>query len=229
MTSLLTVSTDCEMVWSLVRWLALSACGAVMGVRIEQREATRERILDAAVDALVSAGYAGISTVAVQRAAGISRGALLHHFPSRAALVEALVAHLVGLNETVVCEVTAQLPSELDVVTRALRALYETLARPAFQAELELWAVSRTDSELRAALWVAERAAGRDLRRVVDEAFGPTCVNHPSYPMVADLTIALIRGLVTSLALRSSDAAGRQLIEHWAGLVRDILDQPPAL
>lgn len=197
-----------------------------MGVRVEQRLATRARILDTAVDALVTTGYSGISTVSVQRAAGVSRGALLHHFPTRAQLIEALVAHLVEMNEAVVREVSAQLPAGLDPVTRAVRALYEALSRPAFQAEMELWTVARTDPELQACLRVAERAAGRDLRRVVDEAFGPQYAMNASYPLAAELTVTLIRGLAVSNALRSSDAAARELIEQWARLLHDIFDRP---
>ena len=53
------------------------------------------RILDAAVDCLVEEGYAGASTLAVQARAGISRGRLLHHFPSRAELLVAACDHLV--------------------------------------------------------------------------------------------------------------------------------------
>ena len=133
-----------------------------------------------------------------------------------------LVGHLIELNEAAVREISVSLPAELDAVDRAVRALFEALSRPAFEAELELWAAARTDPELRAALRVAERAAGRDLRRVVDEVFGPEQVAQPCYPLIAELTVTLIRGLTVSSALRASDRAARNLIGQWADLVRDI-------
>lgn len=199
-----------------------------VGVRVQQREATRGLILGAAVDALIASGYSAISTMAVQRAAGVSRGALLHYFPTRAQLVQGLVAHLVESNEAAVREISASLPAELDAVSRAVRALFEALSRPAFEAELELWAAARTDPELRAALRVAERAAGRDLRRVVDEVFGPQLVAQPCYPLIAELTVMLIRGLAVSSALRAGNRAARDLVEQWADLVRDIFGHPSA-
>ena len=55
---------------------------------------TRTRILDAAVQALVEDGVSGLSTVAVARRAGVSRGALTHHFSSRGELLRATVVHL---------------------------------------------------------------------------------------------------------------------------------------
>src|SRR3954462_3720573 len=56
---------------------------------------SRALILDAAVACLVEDGYAGASTLAVQARAQVSRGRLLHHFPSRAELLVAAAQHLV--------------------------------------------------------------------------------------------------------------------------------------
>jgi AcrR family transcriptional regulator len=191
--------------------------------RDDQREATRKKILDAAFEVLAARGYAALSTLAVQQAAGVSRGALLHHFSTRFELCQALIAELVGRNELAVQRSLRRLPADLDPVSRAIRALYDALSRPAFQTELGLWAAARTDRELRSALRVAERTAGRDLRRVMDEAFGLDCTQHPSYPMVSELTIALIQGLTVSGVLRRSDRAARRMIENWAALARQIL------
>lgn len=57
----------------------------------ERTEETRSRILDAAVQVLTAKGYAGLRTAEVAATAGVSRGALTHHFPSRDALLLAVV------------------------------------------------------------------------------------------------------------------------------------------
>ena len=62
--------------------------------RSERSADSRLLILDAAVACLVEDGYAGASTLAVQARAGVSRGRLLHHFPSRAQLLVAAAEHL---------------------------------------------------------------------------------------------------------------------------------------
>ena len=64
------------------------------GTRSERTADSRLLILDAAVACLVEEGYAGASTLAVQARAGVSRGRLLHHFPSRAQLLVAAAEHL---------------------------------------------------------------------------------------------------------------------------------------
>ena len=60
----------------------------------ERSEATRRRILDAAVGLLGERGYAGLRTGDVAAAAGTSKGALTHHFPSKDELTVAVVAHV---------------------------------------------------------------------------------------------------------------------------------------
>ena len=64
--------------------------------RWQQRNtaATRKLILDAATDCLVEGGYARLTTVEVLKQANVSRGAMHHHFASRADLVSALIDHV---------------------------------------------------------------------------------------------------------------------------------------
>ena len=60
----------------------------------ERADLTRVCILDAAVDVLAKHGYAGLRTNDVARIAGVSRGALTHHFPSKDGLLVEVVAHV---------------------------------------------------------------------------------------------------------------------------------------
>src|SRR5690349_22346126 len=60
----------------------------------ERSRATQQRLLEAAVDCLVEYGWSGASTTVIAERAGVSRGAQLHHYPTRAALVLAAVEHL---------------------------------------------------------------------------------------------------------------------------------------
>ncbi|MFR9751717.1 TetR/AcrR family transcriptional regulator [Nocardia sp. 004] len=193
------------------------------GLREKQKQATRVRILDAAVELLAERGYCALSTLSVQRAAGLSRGALLHHFPTFDTLVSELVAHLVARNEAAVDEAAARLGDSSDPIVRALSALYESMTRPAAQAEFELWAAARTDPALAETLRTAERQAGRDLHRVADTLFGPALVAHPRYPAVRDLTVAILRGTALSRSLRTTERAAATTIDRWAQAIAILL------
>ena len=56
--------------------------------------ATRQRLLDAAVEELLERGYVGLTTHAVAARAGVSRGAQQNYFPHKATLVAEAVRHL---------------------------------------------------------------------------------------------------------------------------------------
>jgi AcrR family transcriptional regulator len=58
--------------------------------------ATRERLLDAAADVLLTSGAENVTLIAVAERAGVSKGGLLHHFPNKKTLVAALVDRLVN-------------------------------------------------------------------------------------------------------------------------------------
>lgn len=194
-------------------------------LRDAQREATRHRILDAATDLLIADGYSSVTAQAVQTAAGVSRGALLHHFPTMQQLTAALVSTIVIRNEAEVRVALSRQDPSVDTIEKSISALYSALIRPPFQAELELWSAARTDPVLAEALHESEREAGRDLRRVVDELFGPDIVASQNYSKIADLTVLLLRGLALSRAVHKSDASARRSISQWAGVVRLLLTQ----
>jgi AcrR family transcriptional regulator len=54
-------------------------------------QATREHVVDVATELFATAGFDGTSVDAVMRAAGVSKGALYHHFPGKEALFEAVL------------------------------------------------------------------------------------------------------------------------------------------
>jgi AcrR family transcriptional regulator len=192
-------------------------------VRAAQRDATRQRILQVAVDLLVERGLAATTTVEVQRAGGFSRGALLHHFPTREAMLGATIRTLMERNETAVRQAEAEASADLDRVERAIRVLCVSVVRPAFVAELELWAAARTDTALRNVLRREEKRARMELYRVVGEVFGPDLVSAERYPLVASLTVQFLRGLAISDVLRGERSAER-LVAGWAEVARAMLE-----
>ena len=60
----------------------------------ERSEATRKQLLNAAVKLIRLRGFGGLRTIEVASVAGVSRGALLHHFPSKHALVVAVLTYV---------------------------------------------------------------------------------------------------------------------------------------
>ena len=59
--------------------------------RVEQGQATRAALIDVATELFATNGYEATAISAVLDAAGVSRGALYHHFESKEALFEAVL------------------------------------------------------------------------------------------------------------------------------------------
>ncbi len=59
--------------------------------RKEQKEASKMKIIQAALDLFVERGYYGTKTSQISRRAGISEGLLFHYFPTKEILLEELV------------------------------------------------------------------------------------------------------------------------------------------
>jgi AcrR family transcriptional regulator len=62
----------------------------VKRTQAERSEATRDALIDAARSLFAERGYAGVGTEEIVRAAGVTRGALYHHFEGKRDLFEAV-------------------------------------------------------------------------------------------------------------------------------------------
>src|SRR4051794_25310798 len=59
----------------------------------ERSETTRKQLLHAAAKLIRQKGFGGLRTTEVASVAGVSRGALMHHFPNKHALVVAVLTY----------------------------------------------------------------------------------------------------------------------------------------
>ena len=77
----------------------------------ERTRVMRARLLEATVELLVERGFSGTSTTLVSERAGVSRGAQLHHFPTKNDLVVAAVEHLTEVRGAELAAAAAAVPT----------------------------------------------------------------------------------------------------------------------
>ncbi len=203
-----------------------SAADPPRGRREERTATSRARILDAAVACLVESGYAGATTLRIQARAGVSRGRLLHHFPSRDQLLVAASHHLATERLRRTGERIDGLPGTLDGaqrLERAIELMWETFSEPHFWAAVELWTAARTNEGLRAALLPEERDIGAAIRAGMDRFYGPALTTHPRYPQVRDLLFTSMRGVGLAYALEHRDPRTEPHLALWKQVARDLL------
>ena len=112
---------------------------------------TRRLLLDATVECMVELGYGRTTTHEVARRAGMTRGALLHHYPTKQKLVTAALAHLDWLRLRDFQERFAEIEPAEDVADRVVEIIWSLMHDRRAYVELELLVAARTDPELHAA------------------------------------------------------------------------------
>jgi AcrR family transcriptional regulator len=173
----------------------------------ERVEAMRNRLLDASIEILADAGYSGFSTNDVVRRAGVSRGALAHHFPTKAELVAAVADRLIGLRATEFRQRFAEVPPEQRTVGQALGVLWTFFDDASFHALLELIVAARSDPELRPVMASGTRHAVDVTQEVFVETF-PHLGARPFVREILEAILALYSGLATNGVL-DAEATGR--------------------
>lgn len=180
----------------------------------------RLRLLEATVECLVERGYSGTSTTLVSERAGVSRGAQLHHFPTKNDLVVAAVEHLTELRGAELAAAVDALPTGRRRTRGVLTMLGDHFASPVFTAALELWVAARTDEVLLSAVGPLELRVGREVHRLTVEALGAD-ESKPGVRELVQATLDLVRGLGLANTISDDARRRRRILDHWA----DVLDR----
>jgi AcrR family transcriptional regulator len=185
----------------------------------QRRASTRAALLQATIDCLIELGYAGTTTNEVQQRAGVSRGALTHHFASKAELLLAAMDYLYDDFSASIRDAAATLPAGEERLRPAVRVLWDRFDGPLFLAAMELWVAARTDSELRVALLPHERRLGGQLRELARELFGESLAAHPAGETVYHLLLTSMRGQAMTYALQPEASRDGPHLQYWFDLV----------
>lgn len=168
------------------------------GPNAQRRAATRAKILAAGVRCLAEFGYAATSTPLVARLAKVSRGSLLHQFPTKLELMLAVAEHAWLIQRDFIRAEVAKQPSGREQFVGGVQAVWRGLQLPEAVAVMEVMIAARTDPELaeRYGAFANEREAGmhRTRRRMaVGQLGAPEHV--AEIDAMAHLTLAALRGL----------------------------------
>lgn len=176
--------------------------------------ATRDRILDGALDVFARKGYHRAIVDDIVRASGTSKGAVYHHFPNKEAVFVALVDDFAELLASRLAAAVSARQGALDKVDAALTAVLTTFAANERLARLILLeAVSLGPAYQRKRAEVADRFAAL-IQGYLDDA-------------VADGSLPAVDTRVATLAWLG---AVNEIVVQWLhGAVGDVAATIPAL
>ena len=108
----------------------------------------RKKLIDAAIQCLVEVGYGSTTLQRVTDVADVSRGAFLHHFPTRAQLMIAVAEFAATEQTRVVREFVGDSTGDADLYQAITAATWEAVRQPAGIALIEILLGSRSDPEI---------------------------------------------------------------------------------
>ena len=190
----------------------------------ERTRAMRARLLEATVELLVEKGYAGTSTTLVSERAGVSRGAQLHHFPTKQDLVVAAVQHVTEVRGAELAAAAENLPTGTKRTRAVLQVLGDHFTSPVFTAALELWVAARTDPHLLAEVAPLELKVGRETHRMTLDLLGAD-ETQPGVRELVQATLDLVRGLGLANTISDDRRRRTRILDQWATTLDDALDR----
>ena len=174
---------------------------------------------------LATQGWSATTVAAVAEAAGASRGAAQHHFPTRESLITAVMEQMFETMTADASAVLADVPDDLDarvaaVVAKAV-AIYTGTQ---FKAALQVWAAAASDPALREVILPLEAKLARAAHRFTVTGLDPTG-GHPDAHRLAQVTLDLARGLGLADTLSDDSRRRKQVVATWCGQLVDALSR----
>ena len=167
------------------------------GWQAQKSAATREQILSAAVRCIVELGYSRTTTMKIAERAGLSRGATLHHFPSKLDIIRAAVDYLHERRLRAFRSAIQSIPEGSDRIKVATDAYWAHATHPIFVAFFELSVAARTDKDLRKILEPAQQSFDEEWYKVAQEVFPEWQTDKEAF----DLALALVQHLMEGIAV----------------------------
>ena len=195
---------------------------AAAGWQAQKSASTRSLIVDAAIKCFVDLGYARTTTTAIAERAGLSRGAMLHHFPSKIDIVRAAVDHLHAKRLKALRKAMMRPSGETDSVRQGVDAYWSHVKHPMFVAFFELSVAARTDDELASILRPAQEAFERDWNKATRDVFPEWHGNQEAFELGLDLSRYLLEGMAISFLTHKENERDKRVLQYLEDKLREL-------
>jgi AcrR family transcriptional regulator len=155
----------------------------------------RSRLLEATIDCLYEVGYSRTTTIEVAARAGVSRGAQLHHFPTKKRLVTVAVKHLLETRLEEFRAAFASLPEGADRYAAVIDIMWDKTHNRAFYAWLELVVAARTDPSLRKTVIEIAEPFADQIQATFREFFSSQRQHSSPFDIAPVFAFAVLQGL----------------------------------
>jgi len=192
------------------------------GWQAQKSASTRLQIVEAALRCFVELGYARTTTTVIAEKTGLSRGAMLHHFPSKIDIVRAAVEHLHAKRLKAFRKSIDRLARDDTRARKSLEAYWEHVRHPMYVAFLELWVAARTDPELAAILAPAQESFEREWHRTAVDLFPEWKDAQENFEVALDLVQFVMDGLAVSFPTHDRGDQDKRLLAYLETQIHEL-------
>ena len=185
------------------------------GKQARKSQATQQLIINTAIKCLARFGYHETTYIRVSEESGVSRGAMRHHFPSRADIMKATIEQLHQKRLTAFRKAAANLPAKGPRTRANIEALWQHVNHPTFMVFIDLALAARKDPELAAIYRPAQQTFRQECYFAALELFPEWLPQREQLRTAIDLALYMMEGMV--LDDLSPDGEGaRRLLDFLA-------------
>ncbi|MBV8853256.1 MAG: TetR/AcrR family transcriptional regulator, partial [Sinobacteraceae bacterium] len=187
---------------------------------------TRTLIVEAAISCFIEAGYSRTTTTLISEKAGLSRGAMLHHFPSKLAVVRAAVEYLHAQRLRAFRKAVSKPLADGDHVRQSVDAYWGHVRQPIFVAFFELAVAARTDKELAEILRPAQEAFEREWYQAAVDLFPEWRGRGEKFDLALDLARYVLEGMAITFLTHKENERDKRVIEYLDEKIRELAGLP---
>lgn len=176
--------------------------------------------MHATIDLLHDQGLTRISTSEIARVAGVSRGALTHHFSSREALISASVANMLGAITRELHKFAEDFVERGGSSDEIVDYIWKMMSDKLFYVTMEYLPEARHNHAFRANLVPIVHDFHAGLDAIWSALAVRSGVEADHVRVVMNSTMCLARGMIAQTVLREDSKYYSDILDFWKAQVR---------
>lgn len=194
------------------------------GLQAEKSANTCTTIVEAAIQCILKYGYTNTTTLRIAEEAGLSRGAMNHHFSNRLNVMQSAVTHLLEKRIKAFKRASSNLPAAGNSrVHTALMAYWKQSNNPLNIVLNELTSAARTDKELASILIPARQKFHKEWIKVAMVQFPEWQPAPNKFNIALHLTQNLLDGMFSNkLAGDLDEDTANKLLDYLVEELREL-------
>jgi AcrR family transcriptional regulator len=186
----------------------------------ERSAETVAKLLDATVDLLHDRGFARLSTAEIAESAGVSRGALTHHFDSKEAIIADAVSRQLRASTTALHNRAEAIRRSGGGSDELVDYIWGMMNDRLFYVTMEYLPEARHNPDFRQRIMPVVREFHQGLNAVWADLADKSGVDVGHALVLMNATMCMMRGMIAQTTVKDDPAYFTTLLDFWKGQVR---------